>query len=94
MSDPSQIDPLMDGGKVASGGILAFLISLVLKNRNEDRVIAELREFRIEVRSELEKLSDRFELRYAELEKRVRANEEELAENRRRSRDSGIQKAP
>lgn len=94
MSDPSNLDPLLDGGKVASGGLMAVVATWLLKVRGEDRVLAELKEFRSEVNAALEKLSDRFEQRYEALELRLREVETELAESRRRNRDSGIQRAP
>lgn len=93
MSDPSNLDPLLDGGKVASGGLLAVVATWFLKMRGEDRVLAELKEFRDEMKAAMEKLADRFEARYQALELRLREVENELAE-RRRSRDSGIQRAP
>lgn len=94
MSDPGNIDPLLDGAKVGGGGILAVVAAWLLKARADDKVLAELKEFRSEVKAELEKLSDRFEQRYEALESRLRDVENELAETRRRSRDSGIQRTP
>lgn len=90
MSDPNDLPELVHtvGG---GSGILALLgLALSRMWNGNDKVLAELKEFRQEVKAELKELSGSFDQRFKELEARVRYLEAEA--NRAKGFDSGIRK--